>query len=83
MSESLKRITHKELKDLLNGGSVKFYFRKVGGALRIASGTLDLNRVPQKDQPRGGKAPAGITSYYDLEKGAWRSVSESQEIWVD
>lgn len=83
MSNSLKRITHSELKDLLNSGSVRFYFRKVGGDLRSASGTLDLDRVPQKDQPKGGKAPNSTTAYYDLEKGAWRSVSESQEIWVD
>ena len=83
MSSSLKRISHTELKTLLNTGSVKFYFRKVGGELRIASGTLDLDRVPQKDQPKGGKAPSGTTTYYDLEKGAWRSVSESQEVWVD
>jgi len=83
MSDSLKRITHSELKSLLNSGSVKFYFRKVGGELRIASGTLDLDRVPQKDQPKGGSAPNNTTAYYDLEKGAWRSVSESQEVWVD
>lgn len=80
---SLTKITHDELKDRLRQGSQKFYFRKVGGELRIALGTLDLSRVPSQNQPKGGIKPGNATAYYDLEKGAWRSVSDSQEIWVD
>jgi hypothetical protein len=80
---SLKKITHPELRNRLRAGTQKFYFRKVGGELRIAMGTLDLDRVPRVAQPKGGRGPASCTAYYDLEKGAWRSVSESQEIWVD
>jgi hypothetical protein len=78
-----KKITHDDLKKGLKSGSFKFYFRKVGGSLRIALGTLDLDRVPTLDHPKGGTSPGAKTSYDDLEKGAWRSVSESQEIWVD
>ena len=37
---SLKQITHSDLKSKLRAGSQKFYFRKVGGELRIALGTL-------------------------------------------
>ena len=80
---SLVNISHEELKTKLRKGSVKFYFRKVGGELRIAMGTLDLSRIPSTGQPKGGVGPARCTSYYDLEKGVWRAVSEAQEIWVD
>lgn len=80
---ALSQITHEDLKTRLRAGSVKFYFRKVNGELRIAMGTLDLGRVPLSGQPKGGNGPARCTSYYDLEKGHWRSISESQEIWIE
>ena len=75
-----KKITHDDLKKGLKTGSFKFYFRKVGGSLRIALGTLDLDRVPSLHHPKGGTSPGAKTSYYDLEKGAWRSVSESPNL---
>lgn len=77
------KITHTDLKNKLKGGSLKFYFRKVNGELREALGTLDLSRIPSVGQPKGGSVPGDQTAYYDLEKGAWRSVSSSQEIWID
>ena len=80
---SLTKITHDELKNRLRQGSAKFYFRKVGGELRIALGTLDLSRIPNDNHPKGGKISDSQVAYYDLEKGAWRSVSTTQEIWVD
>lgn len=80
---SKTKITHEQFKTKLKGGSLKFYFRKVGGDLREAIGTLDLNRIPNINHPKGGVKPGNATSYYDLEKGAWRSVSETQEIWID
>lgn len=80
---ALKSITHENLKSNLRNGSVKFYFRKVGGELRIALGTLDLNRIPNQNHPKGGKISDKQVAYFDLEKGAWRSVSNSQEIWID
>jgi hypothetical protein len=83
MAGSLKQISHEDLKKGLRTGAFKFFYRKVGGSLRIALGTLDLDRVPSLQHPKGGTSPGAKTSYYDLEKGAWRSVSESQEIWVD
>jgi len=80
---SLTSITHEDLKIRLRQGSQKFYFRKVGGELRIALGTLDLSRVPEGKLPKGGKISDKQIAYYDLEKGEWRSVSKSQEVWVD
>ncbi len=80
---SLTKISHDELKNRLRQGAAKFYFRKVGGELRIALGTLDLSRIPNSNHPKGGKISDSQVAYYDLEKGAWRSVSTTQEIWVD
>lgn len=80
---ALKQISHEELKTGLRNGAFKFYFRKVSGELRIAMGTLDLSRVPNTQHPKGGKISDRQVAYYDLEKGQWRSVSKSQEIWVE
>jgi hypothetical protein len=79
----LKKISHETLKQKLQQGAQKFYFRKVKGELRIALGTLDLSRIPNAFHPKGGKISDKQVSYFDLTKGAWRSVSVSQEIWVD
>ena len=80
---SLTSITHEQLQERLRAGSAKFYFRKVGGELRIALGTLDLSRIPNSNHPKGGKISDKQVASYDLEKGSWRSVSVTQEIWVD
>jgi hypothetical protein len=79
----LTPITHQTLGERLRNGAVKFYFRKTNGDLRIALGTKDLTRIPSTGQPKGGAAPVGVTTFYDLEKSAWRSVSHTQEIWID
>jgi hypothetical protein len=80
---SLKKITHEQLKDRLRQGVVKFYFHKVGGELRIAMGTRDLSRIPVSGHPKGGSAPSSVTTFFDLEKNAWRSISVTKEVWVD
>jgi hypothetical protein len=80
---SLKKITHEQLKDRLRQGVVKFYFHKVGGELRIAMGTRDLSRIPVSGHPKGGSAPSSVTTFFDLEKSAWRSISVTKEVWVD
>jgi len=80
---SKTKISHADLKTKLKTGSLKFYYRKVGGELREAIGTLDLSRIPTSGLPKGGKVSGDQTAYYDLEQGGWRSVSSSQEIWID
>lgn len=82
MSTMIK-ISHSELKNKLKCGSLNFYFKKVDGSLRKALGTLELNRIPSINQPKGGSVSGDQTAYYDLELGAWRSVSASKEIWID
>lgn len=76
-------ISHDTLRDRLRNGAVKFFFKKVSGELRQALGTTDLARIPSSGQPKGGKKPEGVTTFFDLEKSMWRSVSHSQQIWVD
>lgn len=80
---SKNQISHGDFKKRLASGSLKFYFRKVNGELRKAIGTLDLGIVPNANHPKGGKVSGDQTVYYDLEKGAWRSISATQEIWID
>jgi hypothetical protein len=64
---SLKKISHEQLSERLRNGVVRFYFHKVGGELRIASGTKDLTRIPTSGQPKGGQAPPSV----------------SKEVWID
>jgi hypothetical protein len=80
---SLKKITHEQLRERLRQGVVKFYFHKIGGELRIATGTRDLSRIPASGQPKGGKASPLVTAYFDLDKTQWRSISVEKEIWID
>jgi hypothetical protein len=79
----LKNISHETLRSRLRNGAVTFSFRKTDGSLRRALGTLDLTRIPESGKPKGGSAPPGVTTFFDLEKSAWRSVSCTQEIWID
>lgn len=71
-----------ELKSKLKQGPVRFAFRKKDGSLRLAYGTLDLNKIPANQQPKSGKSasPAHLP-FYDLEKFAWRSISVGQLIF--
>ena len=80
---TLKKISHETLREMLQQGAQKFYFRKVKGELRIALGTLNLSRIPNASHPKGGNISDKQIAYFDLTKGAWRSVSISQEVWVD
>ncbi len=79
---SMIPISHDSLRDRLRQGAVTFFFKKVGGELRQALGTTDLSRIPASGQPKGGNKPSGVTTFFDLEKSVWRSVSHSKEIWI-
>lgn len=49
---------------------VTFYYEKVDGSLRKASGTLDLNNYqPKTDRPANPK----VFNYYDVEAKSFRS----------
>jgi hypothetical protein len=47
-------------------------------------GTRDLSRIPTSGHPKGGSAPSSlVTTFFDLEKSAWRSISVTKEVWID
>ena len=72
-----------KLRELLNEGTVQFAFKKIDGDLRTALGTTSLGKIPLDHHSNGnGEAPASVVTFFDLEKQAWRSVSETQEIFL-
>ena len=72
-----------KLRDLLNEGNVQFSFKKLNGDLRTALGTTSLETIPLDHHPSGNREPvASVVTFFDLEKQAWRSVSETTEIFV-
>jgi len=81
--KSLKKITHTQLRKKLAQGETNFYFTKKDGTLRKATGTLVIDVIPYSQRPQGIKTPEKYIPYFDLEVGAWRSVSKTQEIWID
>ena len=68
----------------LQNGIYRFSYFKTDGSIREATGTLNLELIPEKHRPKGDMAdgsarePApGIFTYYDLyadgDEGGWRS----------
>ena len=79
----------KDLKTLLNEGLVTFKFKKLNGETRSATGTRILNSavalgLTEDDKPKGiRKEVPGVIAFWDIDKGAWRSVRESSIISID
>ena len=72
LSEALKTAwANIKLHAKMQGGIVKFYYRKVDGSLREAYGTLKSELVPETKET-GRKAPDTCQTYYDTERQAWR-----------
>ena len=67
-----------KFNEALKDGVVTFSFWKKDGSIREAKGTTLLLLVPKDKQPKGMKAvshqPSAI-SFFDLDKGEWRSFS--------
>lgn len=52
----------------------KAVFVKKDGTVREAHGTLDLNRIPEDQHPKGLRTPPPhVFTYWDIDKQAWRS----------
>lgn len=80
---NLSPSTASELKRQLARGPVQFAFKKIGGDLRTALGTTNLDRIPRESHPKGVRtAPESVVTFFDLEKGSWRSVSARTEIFI-
>lgn len=69
------------LKKRLESGEVKFSHTKVDGTLRKARATTNLEMIPVEYHPKT-KSSASVT-YFDLDKGVWRSIAEGQKITMD
>ena len=78
---SIPQASIDELKSKLKQGPVRFAFRKKDGSLRLAYGTLDLDKIPSSNHPKGGEASPKILPFYDLEKFAWRSIQIGQLVF--
>jgi hypothetical protein len=75
-------ITHERLKTMLSEGPTRFSFIKTDGTTRSAYGTTNLGEIPNQNHPTGGSAPAGTTTFFDLEIGAWRAVAWRSEVSI-
>lgn len=79
----------KDLKTMLSEGIVTFTFKKTNGETRTATGTRILNSViamgyTENDKPKGiRKEVPGVIAFWDIDKGAWRSVREDSIISID
>lgn len=79
----------KDLKTLLSEGHVTFTFKKTNGEIRTATGTRILKSsiamgFTEDDKPKGiRKEVPGVIAFWDIDKGAWRSVREDSIISID
>lgn len=79
----------KDLKTLLSEGQVTFTFIKTNGEIRTATGTRILKSsvamgFTDADMPKGtGREIPGVIAFWDIDKGAWRSVREDSIISID
>ena len=79
----MKKVTAEELRKMLCQGTVKFQYTKKDGSVRTAVGTLKSSLITHK--PAGGEnkvKSAGYTTYFDLEKDAFRCFAESRLLGV-
>jgi hypothetical protein len=71
-------LTSITLNEALELDIVTFTFTKTMGSSRIATGTRNLNLIPERFHPKGtGRATAeGIIKFFDWNKQQWRSCRE-------
>ena len=77
MSEALKTAwANIKLKAKMKACIVRFYFRKVDGSTREAFGTLSEKLMPET-KGTGRKANETLFTYFDTEKGEYRSFKKA------
>ena len=78
-----------DLRAALESGIVTFKFKKASGEIRSASGTRRLTPaialgITEDDMPKGLRKEAeGVITFWDIDKGAWRSCREDSIISID
>jgi len=79
----MEKVKAEKLQEMLRKDVVVFTFKKLDGTMRAGMGTTDPNKIPAvnirvgTDKPTGNKVP-----FFDLEKGEWRSVSKTSDIYI-
>lgn len=58
---------------MMREGGARFCYRKEDGEGRRASGTLCAPWMPGKPKGAGRKPNPGVVSYWDIDRGGWRS----------
>lgn len=77
-----------KLRESLKQGETRFVFIKKDGTRRPAVGTLNIDLVPESDKQfknEEGTRPEreDQTSYYDLEKNAWRCCKYASVVEIN
>ena len=71
------------LTKALDTSVVRFYFKKKDGSMREALGTRNLNLIPKEENPGHLQNVSDkAIVYWDLEEGAFRSVSNSSLVAI-
>jgi len=77
-----KSLSARALKSKLRRGPFRFSFEKKDGTIREAYGTLKMELIPMDNHPKTDRPSSPkIVTFYDLEKGAWRSVSATAPVF--
>ena len=76
------------LRNKLHEGETHFVFIKKDGSRRPAVGTLNLDLVPESDKQfknaeETKEERTDQTSYYDLEKNAWRCCKYASIVEIE
>jgi hypothetical protein len=83
MSEALKAAwLNFKLRVAMAARIVKFYFQKVDGSIREASGTLDASVVPETTGNDTRKKNDTVQTYYDTEVQSWRCFKRANLIRI-
>jgi hypothetical protein len=80
--KKLIRITHEELETRLGNDIIHFYHEKVNGDIKKCLGTKCESKMPAKVLPVHDN-PSGVTVYYDIMIGQYRSASKKLGIWIE
>lgn len=80
---TVKPITNEELRQRMKEGKVTFQYRKNDGTIRQAVGTLNPKFVTRPSNGGPNKVKdAGYSTYFDVEKDAFRCYAESKLVGV-
>ena len=66
-----------ELKEILQMEKAHFEYKKRDGTIRKAYGTLQYAFIPENLVPKESSTEPTTFKYFDLEKNAWRSISNN------